>query len=361
MAVPVAIVTGANTGIGFQTALALGRKGYRVVLACRSPSAGAAAAADVAASARAAGGDAAYMHLDLASLRSVRDFSAAFLASHGALHALVCNAGVASAAGVPPRERVTADGANYVSQVNFLGHFLLVQLLLPRLKATAADAPVAPCRVVLLSSVTHRLVAPPRDAAGWAAALGPRPPAGATGRYATSKLACNMYAYALQRSLAAEGGGAGGGPRGGGVVAVAVNPGAVASDIWRHVPPALMCWWRPFMRLFLLTPAQGAVPVVAAAAAGEVGGAALAPGRPWYLTPYLIPRAFQNERYVLELPSLLADALGPGGAARVARSTSASYDPLAARALVAAAADMCAAALAGGGGGGGGGGGVGGA
>ena len=136
----VAVVTGANTGIGYETALRLAQEGATVVLAGRS----------LAKLTDAAGRIRAQLPfstvevevLDLASLESVRKFAAAFLARHGTLDALINNAGVSAI----PERRETADGIEQILQVNFLGHFLLTSLLMPALRAAAAP------RVINVSS-----------------------------------------------------------------------------------------------------------------------------------------------------------------------------------------------------------------
>lgn len=327
---PVAIVTGSNTGIGFQTALALANKGYCVILAVRNMQLGADAAAAINTIARPNGGDAVCMQLDNSKLQSVREFALAFLARYRHLHALVLNAGIAGI-GIPRERRLTADGFDVVFQINFLAAFLLCQILIPRLKETSTSLPIAPSRIVLLSSATHRLVEP---AADWAALMRkPKP------HYAHSKLACTLYAYYLQRQFAEEGSK---------VSAVAVNPGGVNSDIWRACAPTapyVECAFRPCRRLCFLNTQQGAATSIAAACAGEVGGQLLRPGRPFYLTPYWIPALFQTDTYTLDIPSLLFDLLGPTRGAKAARSSAASYDPRAARALVASCAEAVARAM----------------
>ena len=311
---PIAIVTGASTGIGFQTARLLARKGYLVVVATRSELTGAAAAArinrELAARPPAfldgegASGEAAFMRLDTASLGSVRAFADAFLARHGgALHALVLNAGAGARA--PGEARLTAEGFEALFATNFLGHFMLTQLLLDALKLTAARAAPggggAPARVVTLGSVTHRLV---RAAPAWPAVLTGAAPRGSS-YYALSKLAAVAFAAELQRRLA-----------GTGVAAVAVNPGAVNSDIWRFVSPRTGCWLRPLMRAAFLTPEQGAATSVAAAtaaavpAAGAPAGAPLLPvaaPAPLYLSPYAAPAWAQRAGGTL---ALLFDLIG---------------------------------------------------
>jgi retinol dehydrogenase 12 len=136
------LVTGGNTGIGRATATALARDGGRVYIACRSAAAGAAA---VSAIQEAAGSQAVWLlALDLASLASVRDCAAAYLATDEPLHVLVNNAGVGGQRGV------TADEFELHFGVNHLGHFALASLLLDRLKASGPGA-----RVVTVSSDAH--------------------------------------------------------------------------------------------------------------------------------------------------------------------------------------------------------------
>ena len=134
------IVTGANSGIGLETARQLVRQGAHVVLACRRVDAGHEAAATIA-SGR---GTTAVMALDLGELDSVRRFARAFLDKYDRLDALVNNAGLVSFS-----LRRTVDGFERMFGVNHLGHFLLTELLLDRLQASA------PSRIVILSSLAH--------------------------------------------------------------------------------------------------------------------------------------------------------------------------------------------------------------
>ena len=138
-----AIVTGANSGIGYYTALELARAGAQVIVACRNEAKGKATAAAINA---VAPGMAVFETLDLASLASVRDFAARVKETHGKLDILVNNAAVM---GLPKRQ-VTADGFEMQLGVNFLGHFLLTALLLQRLMMASAP------RVVQVSSIAHR-------------------------------------------------------------------------------------------------------------------------------------------------------------------------------------------------------------
>ncbi|XP_059390342.1 dehydrogenase/reductase SDR family member 13a.3 isoform X2 [Carassius carassius] len=137
-----AIVTGSNTGIGKTTALDLAKRGARVILACRNKEKAEAAVYDI----RKESGnpEVLYMHLDLASLKSVRGFAETFLKSEPRLDLLINNAGLI----VSGR---TEDGFGMAFGVNHLGHFLLTLLLLDRLKQAEHS------RVVNVSALLHRL------------------------------------------------------------------------------------------------------------------------------------------------------------------------------------------------------------
>jgi len=316
---PVAIVTGASTGIGFHTARGLALKGYTVIIATRNRAAGAEAAErivrDVAVAAvnesrsfldggNVHTGSAQCLPLDLSSLASVRAFAEGLPPALTArLHVLVLNAGI-SGLGLAREERVTGDELERIFATNFVGHFYLVQQLLEPLKLTASGAPIGapPVRIVALASVTHRLVpvAPPN----WSAVL----TGAARGhQYAYSKLAALLFAGELNRTVLA----------GSGVAAVAVNPGAVNSDIWRAITPSTACWFRPLMRWTFLTPQQGAATSIAAATEQEVGGQALDPPSgsrvpTLYLSPYASPLWAQRwGGWAAVLGDLLGSFAGP--------------------------------------------------
>src|SRR5690242_10037932 len=139
-----AVVTGANSGLGKSIARELGRAGATVIIAVRNTDKGEQAAADIRRDVAAA--DLSVQRLDLADLASVRSFAEAFGAAHDRLDLLVNNAGIMA----PPR-RLTADGFESQIGTNHLGHFALTGLLLGKL--LAAEAP----RVVTLSSGAHRI------------------------------------------------------------------------------------------------------------------------------------------------------------------------------------------------------------
>jgi retinol dehydrogenase-12 len=234
------VVTGANTGIGKATALALARQGWRVYVASRSRDKGQEAVASIKA---AAGSDSVFfLALDLADLSSVRSGAEAFLARGEPLHVLVNNAGVAGVRGL------TKQGFELMFGVNHLGHFLLTQLLLDRLTSSA------PARVVTVASDAHY------QARGidWEAVR--RPTRGITGlgEYAVSKLANVLFSQELARRTA-----------GTGVTTYALHPGVVASDIWRRVPWPV----RPLMTRRMLSVDQGAATSLYCATSPEVAEA----------------------------------------------------------------------------------------
>jgi len=219
------LVTGANAGIGYATALELARRGGRVYLGCRSQAKGAAAVAAITA---ATGSDLVRLVLlDLADLASVRKAADEFLELGTPLHALINNAGVGGARGR------TADGFEIHFGINHLGHFALTTALLPLLTGSA------PARIVNVASDAH-YQARGIDFEG----LRNRTK-GITGlrEYAVSKLCNVLFAAELGRRLA-----------GTGVTAYSLHPGVVASEIWRRVPwPA-----RQIMTRRMLTIEQGA-------------------------------------------------------------------------------------------------------
>ena len=219
------VVTGANTGIGKATALALAREGWRVYVASRSAAKGEAAVAAIKAAAGSS--DVFFLALDLADLESVRSCAEGFLARGEPLHVLLNNAGVGGARGL------TKQGFELMFGVNHLGHFLLTQLLLDRLTSSA------PARVVTVASDAHY------QARGidWEALR--RPARGITGlgEYAVSKLCNVLFSQELARRTA-----------GTGVTTYALHPGVVASDIWRRVPWPV----RPLITRRMLSVDEGA-------------------------------------------------------------------------------------------------------
>jgi NAD(P)-dependent dehydrogenase (short-subunit alcohol dehydrogenase family) len=178
----IAVVTGANSGLGLITATALARAGARVVLAVRNTAAGAEAA-------RTIGGEVEVRELDLASLASVRAFAAKLHADHPAVDLLINNAGLV----LLGRRRTTADGFELHLGTNMLGHFALTGLLLDGL--AAAPAP----RVVNVSSITHKRAHLDFDD------LMSQRTYKAARAYGVSKLATTVFGLELDRRLRAAG------------------------------------------------------------------------------------------------------------------------------------------------------------
>ena len=232
----VVLVTGGNSGIGFECAAALARNGWRVLIASRDRAASAAAAQRIA---RESGSEAvAEMGLDLGSTASVRQFAREIEAADMPLHALVCNAGTQLTSG----PRLSPDGYELTFAVNHLGHFLLANLLVRRLHANG------PARIVVVASGVHdpklRTGMPKAavsDVATLAATGGPRPDH-FDGRlaYVNSKL-CNLwFTYELGRRLEA----AGLSSDGSRITVNAFDPGLVpGSGLARDYSPALRFVW----------------------------------------------------------------------------------------------------------------------
>ncbi|MBU6260148.1 MAG: SDR family NAD(P)-dependent oxidoreductase, partial [Burkholderiales bacterium] len=232
----VALVTGANTGIGRVTAIELARRGARVFIACRS----AARAAPVLAELQAIDPGARLLELDLADFDAVRDCARRFLELGLPLHLLVNNAGLAGDRGL------TRSGFERAFGVNHLGHFLLTTLLLERLQAAA------PARIVNVASRAHVLASAP----DWAALRRPTRSLTGVAEYGVSKLCNVLFSAELARRL-----------RGRGVASYALHPGVVATEVWRHVPWPL----RMLNRLRTIPDEAGALTTLHCATSDEAG------------------------------------------------------------------------------------------
>ena len=233
------LITGANTGIGKETARALAARGARLCLACRSEPAGRRAIEEIADQT----GNRALelLALDLGDLDSVRRCAEAFLATGEPLHVLINTAGVAGSRGM------TASGFERMFGTNHVGPFLFTGLLLDRLRSSA------PARIVTVASAAHY------DATGidWDAVR--RPTRSFTGmrEYSVSKLANVLHAQELARRL-----------EGSGVTTYSLHPGVIASDIWRRVPWPV----RPLIKRRMQSPEQGAKTSLYCATAPELAG-----------------------------------------------------------------------------------------
>ncbi|AHC24007.1 MULTISPECIES: SDR family NAD(P)-dependent oxidoreductase [Mycobacteriaceae] len=235
-----AVITGANTGLGFETAKALAEHGAHVVLAVRDTEKGKHAAAQLT-------GDVSVQELDLGSLESVRAAAAELRGAHERIDLLINNAGV-----MTPPKSTTADGFELQFGTNHLGHFALTGLLLD----TLLDTPGS--RIVTVSSNGHKMGGAIHfDDLQWERSYN------RIGAYAQSKLANLMFTYELQRRLA---------PRGT-TIAVAAHPGTSSTELARHLPSLA----RPVTELVTKVAAQpaadGALPTLRAATdPGVLGG-----------------------------------------------------------------------------------------
>jgi NAD(P)-dependent dehydrogenase (short-subunit alcohol dehydrogenase family) len=243
----VAVVTGANSGLGYITSRELARTGARVVLACRDEVRGKEAIARLIAEVPAA--DVELRSLDMASLASIRAFADATQAAYPALDLLINNAGVMAIA-----RRETADGFEMQFGTNHLGHFALTGLLLPLL-VHQPDA-----RVVTVSSNAHK---PGRlDFEDLMHAHSYR----RWKVYADSKLANLLFTYELQRRLAAIDS-----P----LISVAAHPGTAATNLVKpgaegnRLKQTVMTVG---VRIIGQSEAQGALPQLYAATAADVHG-----------------------------------------------------------------------------------------
>jgi NAD(P)-dependent dehydrogenase (short-subunit alcohol dehydrogenase family) len=254
----IAVVTGANSGLGLETARSLARCGAHVVLACRDAERAQGAEQEIA---RAAGrGDAvSTLPLDLASLASVRAFVDSYCTRHPSLDLLVLNAGVMA---IP--ERRTADGFEMQLGTNHLGHFALGGLLLDRLLATPGS------RVVTVSSSAHRIGRIDFDDLQSQRRYGP------WRAYGQSKLANLLYTFELQRRLSGKGAQ---------TIAVAAHPGYAATQLQERGPRERNATTMTRLvqignRILAQSAAMGALPTVYAATAPDVcGGDYFGPSR----------------------------------------------------------------------------------
>lgn len=236
----VAIVTGSNSGIGFETARVLANKGATVVMACRNPEKANPKADEIRSSHP--GAKVEVMDLDLSDLESVRRFAEAFRGKHSRLDLLINNAGIM----VPPYGK-TAQGFETQFGVNHLGHFALTGALLDLLTNTPGS------RIVTVSSIAHYMGKIQFSDLNWENGYKAQP------AYGQSKLANLLFTYELQRRLAAAGKD---------TLAVAAHPGWTETNLQEHAKGV------KFLNRFLAQqPLMGALPTLYAATEPAVNGA----------------------------------------------------------------------------------------
>lgn len=204
----VAVVTGANIGLGYETALGLAKKGSKVILACRDSEKGEKAMRKILKSVPEASVE--IILIDLKNLDSVHGFAEEFLVKHDRLDFLILNAGIMA----PPFSK-TRDGFESQMGVNYFSHFLLTNLLFPVIKKTKN------ARIISLSSIAHKNgkidfenLNSQKSYSKW-------------GAYGQSKLACLMFAYELQRRIDNEKLK---------IRSVAAHPGLSSTNLSQHLP-----------------------------------------------------------------------------------------------------------------------------
>jgi NAD(P)-dependent dehydrogenase (short-subunit alcohol dehydrogenase family) len=237
----VVMVTGANSGIGKAASLALAKMGATVVTVARNKEKGEAARSEIVRKSQNSSVD--LLLADLSSLESVRQLASDFRRKYSKLHVLINNAGLFN-----QRRRVTVDGYENTFATNYLASFLLTNLQLDLLKASA------PSRIINVSSVGHynghinfEDLNLENDYGGWKA-------------YGQSKLALVLFTHELAKKL-----------QGTEVTVNAVHPGTVATNIWtRPLGPAGFIMALP--KLFMTSPEKGAETIVYLASSVDAKG-----------------------------------------------------------------------------------------
>lgn len=232
------LVTGANSGIGFETAKALAERGARVILACRSPERGEKALKSIREAAPEA--ELELRRLDLSDLASVETFSSELTRDHDALHLLVNNAGVM----IPPESR-TKDGFELQIGTNHFGHFALTARLLPLLLETER------ARLVVVASTAHRWGAMNFDDLNWR-----KRRYRAWRAYGQSKLANLLFARELSRRVRKAGRS---------LLVASSHPGYTATNLTKHSLPIRLI--NPYVGM---PNWRGALPSLYAATADDV-------------------------------------------------------------------------------------------
>jgi NAD(P)-dependent dehydrogenase (short-subunit alcohol dehydrogenase family) len=240
----IALVTGANNGLGYETALGFAKLGAKVILACRNNEKAEEAKRGILAKVPTAELD--ILLIDLKNLGSVRSFAEEFKGKYAQLDLLVLNAGIMAT----PFSK-TEDGFESQMAVNYFSHFLLTNLLFPILKKTKDS------RIVSLSSIAHKNgkidfenINAEKSYSDW-------------GAYSQSKLACLMFSYELQRRINSAGINA---------KSVAAHPGLSNTNLAQNSPWISKVLFGPFSKLIGQNAKDGALPTLMAALDPSVKG-----------------------------------------------------------------------------------------
>jgi len=236
----VVIITGANSGIGYETALELAKKDMEVILACRNMQKAEEAQSNILQEYPQA--RIRTMRVDMSSQKEIRKFVTQFQRDYSKLHVLINNAGI-----MMSPYKVTEDGFENQFATNYIGHFALTGLLLPML----ACAPGS--RVITLSSLSYKWAKIQFDD------LHAKRGYNKSKAYGQSKRACLIFAFELQRRLEAAGYD---------ILSVAAHPGLSNTNLDRYFPALI----RPLGSLFLQSAKKGALPILYAALDNTVKG-----------------------------------------------------------------------------------------
>lgn len=236
----IAIVTGANSGIGYEVTLGLIKKGFEVIMACRNIKKAEEAKVKILQQYPAAKIN--LMKIDTSSLKEVKKFADQFKSQYQNLHLLINNAGI-----MMSPHKVSEDGYENQFATNYIGHFALTGLLLPILTSTAGS------RIISLSSLSYK----------WSEIIFDdfhfKKGYSKTKAYGQSKRACLMFAFELQRRLSAAGHE---------TLSIAAHPGLSKTNLDQYYPALI----RPLGNLFLQPAAKGALPILFASLDKDLKG-----------------------------------------------------------------------------------------
>lgn len=240
----IAIVTGANTGLGKEITIGLVSKDVKVIMACRNIKKAELTKTEIIKTIPSA--DIEIMELDLSSLTSVRNFAKSYCDKYNQLNFLIENAGIM----IPPFQK-TEDGFESQMGVNYFSHFLLTNLLMPTLNKTKG------ARIATTSSKAHENGAINFDN------LNSEISYSKMGAYSQSKLACLMFAYELQRRLDNAGSE---------VIAVSAHSGISDTNLFDNIPKFVRMLITPILPFFTHSPEKAALPMLNAVLGNDVKG-----------------------------------------------------------------------------------------